>query len=116
MKYLSFLILLSCTESTASFDREGFENEWWQLQEYPICFNFHESGDLLSYEEQILEEGQWGQFIDEGKWIFCEPNEYAVEDKTILIFESEDCWEIEGYYDNRIITACSCAILQLDTN
>ena len=36
--------------------------------------------------------------------------------KTVFIFEAEECWEIEGYYDNRIITACECTILQLGTN
>jgi len=115
MKYLSLLVLLSCVEFT-TFDREDFENTWWQMQEYPICFNFHESGDLLSYEDQVLEEGQWGRFIDEGEWVFYEPNEYSVEDQTVFVFETENCWEIEGYYDNRIITACECTILQLDTN
>jgi len=116
MKHLLLFTLLSCVESTDSFDREAFENTWWQMQEYPVCFNFHESGDLLSYEDQDLEEGQWGRFVDEGEWTFCEPNEYSVADKTVFIFEAEDCWEIEGYYDNRIITACECTILQLDTN
>jgi hypothetical protein len=111
MKYLLIFTLLSCVKPTNSFDREDFENTWWQMQEYPICFNFHESGDLLSYEDQVLEEDQWGRFIDEGKWIFYEPNEYSVEDQTVFIFKTEDCWEIEGYYDNKIITACECTIL-----
>ena len=34
-----------------------------------MCFNFHESGDLLSHQEQILEEGQWEQFVEEGAWM-----------------------------------------------
>jgi len=116
MKYLIFSILLSCAEASQAFDREDFENTWWELQEYPVCFNFHESGDLLSYQDQHIEEGQWGRFVDEGEWTFCDPNKYSVADKTVFIFEAEGCWEIEGYYDNRIITACACTILQMDTN
>ena len=116
MRRLLILTLLSCTVPADSFDKERFENTWWEIQEYPVCFNFHESGDLLSYKDQTLEEGQWGQFIDEGEWTFYEPNEYSVEDKTVFIFETEECWEIEGYFDNdnRIITACDCTILQMD--
>ena len=116
MKYLLFLVLLSCAEASLSFDREAFENEWWEIQEYSVCFNFHESGDLLSYQQQEVGEGEWRRFVDEGEWAFYEPNEYSVLDKSVFIHEKEECWDIEGYFDNRIITACECTILQLDTN
>jgi len=116
MRYMLVFTLYSCSQSTPLFNREQFEDKWWQLEEYSICFNFHESGDLLSYQEQSVEENQWRRFIDEGEWVFCEPNEYSVADETIFVFEDGDCWEIEGYYNNRNITACECAILQLDTN
>ena len=113
MKYLSALFLLSCVEFAPSFEREDFENTWWEIQGYSLCFNFHESGDLLSYQDQILDEGEWGQFIDEGEWIFHIPNEYSVIDKSIFIYENEECWEIEEYYDNKIITACECTLLNI---
>lgn len=111
-----FFALISCERSDGSFDRDRFENRWWQLEEYPICFNFHESGDLLSYQEQHIQEGQWRRFIDEGEWVFCEPNEYTVADETVSVFEADECWEIEGYFDNKIITACECTIFEVDTN
>ena len=108
MRSLLALFLLSCVEFAPSIDNKVFENQWWEIQGYPLCFNFHESGDLLSYQEQALEEGQWGRFIDEGEWTFHEPNEYSVLDKSIFIYENEECWEIEEYFENRIITACEC--------
>jgi len=113
MRPFLVLFLLSCVEFAPSIDNKVFENQWWEIQEYPLCFNFHESGDLLSYQEQILEEGQWGRFVDEGAWTFYEPNEYSVLDRSIFIYENEECWEIEEYFDNRIITACECTLLNI---
>ena len=113
MKSLSVLFLLSCVEFAPPFEREEFENEWWEIQGHSMCFNFHESGDLLSYQEQILEEGQWEQFVEEGPWTFHIPNEYSVLDKSIFVYEDEECWEIEEYFDNKIITACECTLLNI---
>ena len=113
MRNLSALFLLSCVEFADPFDREKFENQWWEIQGYSLCFNFHESGDLLSYQDQILEEGEWGQFVDEGEWTFHIPNEYSVIDKSIFVYEIEECWEIEEYFDNKIITACECTLLNI---
>ena len=111
MRMFSVLFLLSCVEFAPVFQREEFENKWWETQDYPLCFNFHESGDLLSYQEQAFEEGQWRQFIDEGEWNFHIPNEYSVLDKSIFIYENENCWDIEEYFDNRIVIACECTLL-----
>jgi len=108
MKYLSVAFLLSCVEPSQSFEREGFENEWWEVQEYSVCFNFHESGDLLSYQQQDIIGDRWGRFVDEGEWTFYEPNEYSVLDKSIFIYEEEECWKIEEYFENKPITACEC--------
>ena len=113
MKFILCFFLLSCVEFAPAFEREKFENEWWEIQGYSLCFNFHESGDLLSYQDQILEEGEWGQFVDEGEWSFHTPNEYSVLDKSIFVYETEECWEIEEYFDNRIITACECTLLNI---
>ena len=77
----------------------------------PVCFNFHESGDLLSYEDQSFRRRTVGKtLLMKVSGLFNEPNEYSVENKTVFIFEVEDCREIEGYYDNRIITACECVL------
>ena len=110
LKYLSTILLLSCVEFSQPFERDSFENEWWELQEYSLCFNFHESGDLLSYQQQELEEGEWGRFIDEGEWTFYEPNEYSVLDKSVFIYREEECWKIEEYFENKVIVACECMI------
>ena len=113
MRHILCFFLLSCVEFAPTFEREKFENEWWEIQEYPICFNFHESGDLLSYQPQQLKEREWRRFTDEGEWVFHTPNEYAVLDKSIFAYENEDCWDIEEYYDNKIITACNCTLLNI---
>ena len=99
MKHLVLVLMLSCVEFSPPFEREEFENEWWGIEEYSMCFNFHESGDLLSYQDQI---------VNEGAWTFHIPNEYSVLDKSIFVYETEECWEIEEYFDNKIITACEC--------
>ena len=112
MRTFSVLFLLSCVESAPSFDNESFENQWWEIQGYPLCFNFHESGDLLSYQEQALEAGHWGHFVDEGEWIFDEPNKYSVLDKSIFVYKTEECWELEEYFDNKIIMACECTLME----
>ena len=111
VKHILCFFLLSCVEFTAPFEREKFENEWWEIQEYPVCFNFHESGTLFSYQPQIIEDNQWRRLIDEGEWEFHTPNEYSVLDKSIFIYESEECWEIEEFYDAKVITACECTLL-----
>ena len=108
LKYLSTIFLLSCVEFSQPFERNSFENEWWEVQEYSVCFNFHESGDLLSYQNQDIRDGQWGRFVYEGEWTFIEPNEYSVLDKSIFIYEEEECWKIEEYFENKAITACEC--------
>ena len=34
------------------------------------------------------------------------------KDKSIFVYEKEECWEIEEYYDNKIITACECTLME----
>ncbi len=104
------IFLLSCVEFSPPLEREAFENQWWEVQEYSVCFNFHESGDLLSYQYQDVREGEWRRFVDEGEWTFYEPNEYSVLDKSIFIYEEEECWKIEEYFENKPIMACECTI------
>jgi hypothetical protein len=89
----------------------ALESAWWGLKRYPLCFNFHQSGHLFSYEEQTLEEGQWRQIFEEGEWTFHEPNEYLVIDTSIFVYKNEECWDIEEYFDTKTITACECTIL-----
>jgi len=110
MRYLSAIFLLSCVEFSQPFDRIAFENKWWEVQEYPVCFNFHKSGDLLSYQQQEIVEGEWIRFVDEGEWVFYEPNEYTVLEKSVFIYQEEECWGIEGYFENKTITACECMV------
>ena len=112
MRHLVLVLMLSCVEFSDTFDRDAFENQWWQTQGYPICFNFHESGTLFSYQPQEIQVGHWRQLIDEGQWEYRIPNEYSVLDKSIFVYESEECWEIEEYYDNKVITACECTLME----
>jgi hypothetical protein len=99
MKNLVVMLgLFSCYEQTA-FNREAFENKWWETNVYPVCFNLHESGDLLLYEESIRSEGSWA---------FCEPNEYFVGDNSFAVTEEEECWKIKGLKQD--LVACECTL------
>lgn len=103
MKKLCAILLTLCACAEVSLDlldRNKFENVWWEIQEYPICFNFHETGELLTYEGNITSQGEWD---------FYTPNSYLVQDYTFIINEYESCWEITGYVD-QTITACECTI------
>ena len=95
---LGIWIFLSCGEEE-SFPREDFEDHWWEIDAYPICFNFHNTGELLLYEERINSVGEWD---------FCEPNEYTVDDETIAVTIAEDCWRITGL--DQDLTACECTL------
>ena len=112
VRLLPAILLISCVEFAPAFEREKFENEWWEIQQYPVCFNFHKSGTLFSFQPQEIQVGHWRQLIDEGQWEYNIPNEYSVLDKSIFVYESEECWEIEEYYDNKVITACECTLME----
>tara|TARA_B100001123_G_C15254331_1_gene1004067 strand:- start:1309 stop:1653 length:345 start_codon:yes stop_codon:yes gene_type:complete len=111
MKHIILVSMLSCVEFSNAFERDAFENQWWETQGYPMCFNFHESGTLFSYQPQELQVGHWRQLIDEGQWEYHIPNEYSVLDKSIFVYEDKECWEIEEFYDAKVITACECTLL-----
>ena len=99
MFFTIFLALLSCAEG---LDRERFENEWWGFQKYPLCFNAHESGSLLVYEDKIRSEGAW---------IFEEPNSYIVNDDMFDVKEEgSDCWDIYLHSKAMSDTACECTL------
>ena len=99
MFFIILSTLLSCADS---LDRERFENEWWQFQSYPLCFNVHESGDLLIYE---------GKIRSEGLWPFEEPNSYIVEgDMFDVKEEGADCWNIYLHSKAMSDTACECTL------
>ena len=107
-----FLALISCRAEWyfAEFPRDRFENEWWEIQEEdpPVCFNVHESGDLLTYG---------GQISNEGEWTFSEPNIYEIEDEPYEFkiwsdpqTNGEECWKIKVSTLNKL--ACQCTILE----
>ena len=95
------MIACSSGDDSARLDRDAFENEWWGTEEFPICFNFHETGDVLIYEERIRSEGSWE---------FCNPNEYIFAGGTevIEVIAVEECWEIVGYSKKKTFLACAC--------
>ena len=102
---LSIFLSISCHATYEEFDRENFEDIWWGIQEYPICFNVHKSGDLLLYEESIYSSG---------KWKFYEPSRYIIDGKEEFIIEgyNEGCWDIYYKEDalSRNLTACKCTL------
>tara|TARA_B100000949_G_scaffold183294_1_gene164821 strand:+ start:529 stop:840 length:312 start_codon:yes stop_codon:yes gene_type:complete len=95
-----FLMLTSCNE--AILDREKFENTWWEFEQFPICFNVHESGDLLIFEDRIRSEGEWS---------FANPNSYIVQDDMFDVREiEENCWDIFLHSKGLSDTACECTL------
>ena len=109
MRIFLLVLFLSCSPTTdvISFDRSAFENEWWEINEYgyQAGFNFHESGDLLMYEERIYTLGPF---------LFEEPNVYhslEYDEYSFLIYENDDCWKVEGYKDYTL-DACVCTLRQ----
>ena len=114
MRTAILLILLSCTISTQPFPREQFENTWWELEVYPICFNVHDDG-LLTFEQQ-------GPVINNGDWRYVGDNEYYIEgENTTLKIEQTDppdswqqagaCWKIKGYAAFQVFKACECTLI-----
>ncbi len=96
------LLLFSCSNvGDDALNRELFENEWWELSSLPICFNVHETGDLLIYDKGIYSEGPWK---------FEEPNSYIVQDNTIDVEQSGNCWNIYIRSQHLNDTACGCTL------
>lgn len=98
---LALFLSLSCAHEPTGFDRSKFENYWWGFEQFPVCFNFHETGDLLIYETRIRSEGPWD---------YCEPNQYTFlnGEEIITVHEDEECWEINGLSLASSLTACEC--------
>jgi hypothetical protein len=97
------LAILSCSEVNNEFDRANFENIWWEFPEYPLCFNFHESGDVLLFEERISSEGLW---------IYHDPSQYEFlnGEELITVIQEEECWLIEDYSQLSSFVACECTL------
>tara|TARA_Y100000310_G_C20432479_1_gene692126 strand:+ start:94 stop:405 length:312 start_codon:yes stop_codon:yes gene_type:complete len=100
---LFLFLAIACTQLPDEFIKEDFENIWWEFPEYPICFNFHESGDLLLFDDRISSEGSW---------YYCEPNEYEFNEsqELITVIAEDECWMIEGYSAVRSFIACECTL------
>lgn len=99
---LAYLLAVSCNVDD-SFSREDFENKWWEVQQYPVCFNFHyyEESELLIYEHSIRNEGTWE---------FLEPNRYEVSGEVLFIESNEGCWVVDGYKGHKV-DACECTLI-----
>ena len=109
MLLLLLSILLSCSDDT-SFERKDFEDKWWSIEDYDMCFNVHnESGDFLLYKESISSPG---------KWSFISPNVYeisnSIDNHYIYVNKIEDCWDIlykDELFNYKIIS-CECYIYE----
>lgn len=101
--FVLFIIffIFSCHDKDpiSDYNRFDFENKWWQLEQYPMCIMMNESGDFLTYEDHI---------IDQGDWYFQEPNLYIIDDREFFVFENDECWDIEYSVFND--TVCECIL------
>lgn len=102
--------MTGCSANWTGFFAPQFEDVWWQPAEYDWCFNFHYSDDsgvneLLWYENQSIQ--------NMGPWTLEEPNIYHVEDYSVTVWESGDCWELEIKPFSLLaenLHACECTI------
>ena len=89
-------VLLSCSpQPDPLFNREAFENKWWEIDSwgYNICFMAHEEEELFIYEEINDEWGiYWG-----GPFVYEEPGIYHIQDETLIVTQKDECWKIAGY-------------------
>ena len=77
-------ILVSCSEiydSGSSIERSDVEDMWWEIKNHNICFNIHSTGDLLTYQERIY---------NEGGWTYEEPLTYWVNQEKYIVYEKND--------------------------
>lgn len=103
--------LFACTPEEELFDRNSFENEWWEIDTfgYNACFLVHSSHGIFIYEEE------YGVY-PAGYWEYEEPGIYHVESESIDDIESlevkkkKDCWKISGYSILKI-EACACTLI-----
>ena len=111
--YLALLLLLSCVPSLddQAFNREKFEDEWWEIQTlgYNICFLVRHDGIVETFDPD------YGISIS-GDWTYHEPGTYVVESqytnnpKTLTVKERNGCWNITGY-SVLVVNACECTLL-----
>jgi len=101
MFLLLILTFLGCGNDVL-FDREAFEGVWWEFVRYPLCFNIHDSGELLIYEHSITTAGPWE---------FIEPNTYTTADYSFEATATEGgCWDIILHNPRMTSLACSCVL------
>ena len=108
------LLAVSCTPEieNALFDRESFENNWWEINTigYRACFFVDENGYV-----RIYEPGHSSYIA--GDWTYYEPGTYVVnsihieEPETLVVKKRNDCWNITGY-TVFAINACECTLLE----
>ena len=103
MMIMIVLLMLGCSPAPQEFDREAFEDKWWEFPQYPVCFNFHGTGDVLLYENRIS---------NEGPWYYCEPNYYEFKDgqELVQVTVEDECWKIEGYSELASFIVCECTL------
>ena len=97
------LLLLSCSQvGNDTLNRGLFENRWWEFESIKLCFNVHETGGLLIYDNN---------FYSEGPWTFEKPNSYIVQDDTFDVEQAGDCWNIYMHSQHLNDTACACTLV-----
>lgn len=97
-----FLVATSC--KNVEVEEQLFEDRWWELESYPICFNMsNNNGQLLTYEDRIYENGEW---------IFYEPDTYVVGSRTFYItYLGNSCWDIDESGIGLSQKACECTLI-----
>jgi len=103
-RLLGGMLFLATSCKNVEIEDQLFEDQWWELESYPICFNMNnETGQLLTYEDKIYENGEWA---------FYEPDTYVVGDRAFYItYLGNSCWNINESGINLSDKACECTLI-----
>ena len=102
-----FLLLLSCF-SGAHDTGESYEfsDKWLQFDKYfeDTCFYL----DSDTHKVIIYDEGENDTEEKDWHWEFFPPNLFVVDERDIMIYRDNACWDLEAY--GLSAQACKCEI------
>jgi len=113
--FVPLVLLAGCRNPC--LQRINFEDQWWQPEEFDLCFNLHRLGDDTAGETQTLVYYSESGIDNIGEWRFEDPNKYHIEDNYLTVErrEDEECWDVALHYGIDPVgviedVACECTM------
>ena len=97
----------SATWLVATFEREEFEDHWWELSSYDVCYNMHNGDGRRVNEDQLLIRPMGEDLYSLGEWVFVDPNIYEIDGYKVSIYPDNDCWLVRAFGQSDEVT-CEC--------